>query len=37
MNDAYRAARTYAASIPLFAGKFPDSSVDELWISYTVT
>lgn len=33
MNDVHQAARTYAASIPRFAGKFPDNNVDLLWIS----
>jgi hypothetical protein len=33
MKESTRAASIYTASVPLFAGKFPDSSSDELWIA----
>lgn len=33
MNRTHQAATTFAASSPRFAGKFPDSNVDELWIT----
>lgn len=33
MKKSTRAALIYTASVPRFAGKFPDSSSDELWIA----
>jgi len=33
MNHAHQAATAFAATNPRFAGKFPDNSVDELWIA----
>ena len=33
MSDTQKAATIYAASMPRMVGKFPDNSVDELWIA----
>ncbi|NJJ58968.1 hypothetical protein [Pseudomonas sp. B14(2022)] len=33
MAESMRAASIYAASTPRFAGKFPDSNADELWVA----